>query len=227
MYDINYKNVKKQYIFGTIFLIIGLILLIAFSFMLFFDLYKKTTLDSSIKALKIEEKCDDDECIPIYSFKVDGKLYTCKPGFSSNIKVTKNQNMVYYDSKNPNNCVTDYTIKMNKLMYLILIIPILFILIGIIDIIYIKQKVKKLIYLSKNGQLIKNLPYELKPTHIRINGRVLMAINIEYTTSQGTNLKLKGNPIFNKLQEQEYVDLLIDPLDNKNYYIDFNIQRKY
>ena len=69
--------------------------------------------DSKTKAYKIEiqESNDSDNnkvYYPIYYFKVEGKRYTCTTKTGSSIAPNRNKNIVYYDSKNPEKCITQY-----------------------------------------------------------------------------------------------------------------------
>ena len=69
--------------------------------------------DSTTKAYKIhaEEKYDSETGTmyqPIYFFKVNGKEYECKSKSSSSTYPNTKKNIVYYDSSNPRNCLTEY-----------------------------------------------------------------------------------------------------------------------
>ena len=68
--------------------------------------------DSQTVAYKIEpnEKYDDDSTVyyPIYYFKVRGKTYKCEAKTGSSFYPKESKNKVYFDSKDPNKCKTQY-----------------------------------------------------------------------------------------------------------------------
>lgn len=234
MYEINYKNTKKGYMLGTIFIIISIVLLIIFGLIMLSGVIKKSKLDSVIEATKIDENCHlDDEgetmCSPIYHYIVNNIEYTCKDNFSSTERVSADLNKVYYDSTNPNNCVTDYSSNISFIKIIVLVIPIILFIVGIFQNIKVSKKVKKMKYLAEYGTLIKNLPYRMEPTNMMYNNERLFAINVEYTLPDGSVVKLVGDPRFDyaKSDSDGLVDLLIDPANPDNYYIDFNISKKY
>lgn len=69
--------------------------------------------DSQVRAYQIyvDEDYDSDDGTmysPVYYFTVDGVNYKCSSKTSSSTYPSENKNTVYYDSKNPNNCKTEY-----------------------------------------------------------------------------------------------------------------------
>ena len=234
MYNIDYKNIKKGYLLWLPFLGIGIILFTVFFILEFSGFIKKSNLDSKILAYNIEVDCyindeGDKMCSPKYYYKVDNNLYICKVNYYSNKEIKQSQNMVYYDSKNPKNCVTDFTSSPNIISFIILLLPTIFIVIGFIGTIKRHKKIRKIKYLETNGILIKNIPYNMEKTKVSYNNVPLYAISIDYTLPDGKIIKLVGEPRYDgKIEDSDgKVDLLIDPSDEKNYYIDFNITRKY
>lgn len=234
MYDINYKNVRKGYMLGSIFIGVSIIFFIVFGFFIFNGAVKKSKMDSEVEAYKIEENCRlDDEgetmCSPIYYYRVDNIDYVCKNSFSSNKRVSSELNKVYYDSKNPNNCVTEYNSDIGFIEIIVMTIPIILFVVGIYQNIKVSKKMKKMKYLAQYGTLIENLPYTMKPTNMTYNNERLFAINIEYKMPDGTIKTLVGDPRFDykRGDNDGLVDLLIDLSNPDNYYIDFNIDRKY
>ena len=83
-------------------------------------------------------------------------------------------------------------------------------------------RVKKL---AKEGFLVKNMPYKLVPSGTVINGQQVCCIQVEYENSFGQKIPLKSEPKYNnRLNDKNgTVDLLIDPNDYSNYYIDLEI----
>lgn len=70
--------------------------------------------DSKTEAYNIVDDSNDNTYNPIYFYIVDGKEYTCTSKVGSSKKSDKKKNMVYYDSKNPENCITEYEKSTNK-----------------------------------------------------------------------------------------------------------------
>ena len=105
------------------------------------------------------------------------------------------------------------------------IVPIIFILISSNMIKKNKQDVARLEELAKTGILIKNIPYQTVPSNYAVNGQQIMAIQLKYETPDGKILNLRSNPKFdNKVFDTDgKADLLIDPKDHTNYYIDIEI----
>ena len=69
--------------------------------------------DRRTEAFKIEpnERYDSDDGTmyqPVYYFQVKGKEYECESKSSSSSYPNKKKNKVYYDSKNPTKCLTEY-----------------------------------------------------------------------------------------------------------------------
>lgn len=234
MYNIEFKNVKKGYKTGVLFTVVGLLFLVLMGWLILGPQIAKMKLDSETKATQIDENCHRDSdgdymCSPIYYFNVDGNEYTCKSSSSSNQTVSTSYDTVYYDSKNPKNCVTEYETKPSIMLYICLLIPLVCIYAGIRQIIKTNDRVKRLNVLANTGVLVKNLQYTMEPTGVRINDREILAITVDYTLPTGSKIHLVGDPRYDRQQSDAdgLVDLLIDPSDNSNFYIDFNITRKY
>lgn len=88
----------------------------------------------------------------------------------------------------------------------------------------IKDKKKKK-NLKFNGVLIKNMSYDIASTGSVVNGVPIYAIKVIYVDSNGTEIPLISKKEYNghALDKDGAVDLLIDPNDYTNYYIDFEI----
>ena len=93
----------------------------------------------------------------------------------------------------------------------------------------VNKKIKKYEYLAKNGKLIKGLQYRMTPTGSRVNDRDVMKIIVDYELPSGSWVQLESDGRFDfKMSDSDgLVDLLIDPFDSNNYYIDFNIEEDY
>ena len=92
----------------------------------------------------------------------------------------------------------------------------------------INKKVKYINQLSKNGILIKNLPYKLEKNNeenIIVPREDIYKIVVEYEIETGKKITFKSEPKYYNLliNKSGTVDLLIDPDDYTNYFIDFEI----
>ena len=83
-------------------------------------------------------------------------------------------------------------------------------------------RVKKL---AKEGFLVKNMPYNLVSSGTVMNNQPVYCIQVEFENSSGQKIPLQSEPRYNnKLSDKNgTVDLLIDPNDYSNYYIDLEI----
>ena len=83
-------------------------------------------------------------------------------------------------------------------------------------------RVKKL---AMEGFLVKNMPYKLVSSGTVINNQPIYCIQVEYENPSGQKISLQSEPRYNnKLSDKNgTVDLLIDPNDYSNYYIDLEI----
>ena len=155
-------------------------------------------------------------------YKVKGKEYKC-----SNYMTTKiEKGLVFYKKNNPSKCATVAIINIFFPYSIILMFTI-----GVI-ILWIKaiKKQKKLKKLLTNGKLIKNLKYKILGywTGTSNNRHYIQKFEIDYTFPSGTKTKLYSNPIeYDDIKEHEkYIDMIYDPNDITNHYIDYNINRK-
>lgn len=232
MYDINYKNLKTERLIYRIFIYIGIFILIILDGLVAINIIRKKSFDSYIVTRNIEIESHEDEdgdtmYKPIYHYNVNGELYKCKPASSSSNRPSIRNGKVYYDSKNPSKCMTDYSLKANKILLILNIIPIGFFIPGILLTSKVNKKIKKLKKLNQTGKLVKGLPYNLENTNMSVNGQTLPRITLEYRLQTGELKTLTSGPIFDtKKSNSSTVDLLIDENDTDNYFLDFEINRK-
>ncbi len=88
------------------------------------------------------------------------------------------------------------------------------------------KDIKRVKYLSKHGMLIKNLKYKIKPVNDHIQGnRTIYRIQIIYEIEKGKTMNFESEPKYLSAlgRDDGTVDLLIDPNDYSNYFIDFEI----
>lgn len=101
----------------------------------------------------------------------------------------------------------------------------IFLVIGLWLIKMNNDKVKKVERLAFTGVLIKNLNYELKKTGNEVMGVPVYAIEVIYENETGVKIPLRSEPKYDGVLSRNdgTVDLLIDPNDISNYFIDFEI----
>lgn len=227
-YKINYKNARNNFTLPVIFLLVGITFLVIVGIIGINFKNKDSKLDAQVNAQNIEwlEDRDDDGITykPIYYYEIDGIEYKCSSSVSSSSKNTKG--IVYFNTKNPNECLTDYEKNNSRWLLLILLFPVIFITIGGVILLKNIKKTKIMKQLATNGILVKGIPYELVYTNITVNGRSIQAISINYKFPDGSVRNLKGLPLY-KINMHNYdsglCDLLYDPSNYDNYYIDFEI----
>lgn len=89
-----------------------------------------------------------------------------------------------------------------------------------------KKTMSKYDYLEQNGRLVKDLPYCVQETGMVVKGRPVIQIVVEYELYNGSVVQLFADRLYGRqfISEYRVVDILIDPNDPNNYYIDFHIE---
>lgn len=232
MYDINTKNVKKGKNFYLIFLVIGLLILLIMGGVLISSYIKLNSLDATTTSTKVVVNSHlDDEgktlYSPTYYYIVDGNEYSCSSNSSSSINPGTNNKKVYYDSKNPSKCMTEYSKSSNNIFLIFMLIPLIFIVFAIINMRKISKRIKLINELNSKGKLIKNLPYRLENTGMSVNNIPIQRPVVDYTLASGSTITLYGDPRHDhkSTDADGMVDLVIDESNPDNYFIDFEINR--
>lgn len=126
------KNNKSTFWPGLLFFVCGLALCGTTFYFSFGGIIKKWQFDSSVEAIKIDEnehyeRVSSDNSnrkrkqimySPSYTYVVDGTERVCKADISYGYKVNKKYNKVYYDSKNPSDCMIEYLVYPDPLVYI-------------------------------------------------------------------------------------------------------------
>ena len=88
-----------------------------------------------------------------------------------------------------------------------------------------KNNIKRVQKLAKEGILVKNMPYELVSSGTVINGQTVYCIKVEYENASNQKIPLTSEAKYdNKIANKNgTADLLIDPNDYSNYFIDIEI----
>ena len=88
------------------------------------------------------------------------------------------------------------------------------------------RDINKVKYLSQHGMLIKNLKYQIKPVKRTIQGdKTVYRIQVIYEIEKGKTKCFESEPKYLTAlgRDDGTVDLLIDPNDYSNYFVDFEI----
>ena len=89
----------------------------------------------------------------------------------------------------------------------------------------INKEIARIQQLAKYGLLVKELPYKLENDGTQVMGKYLhYFIEVTYENANGSKIPLTSE-IKHNINEKRFdtVDLLIDPDDYSNYYIDYEI----
>lgn len=232
MYDINTKNVKKGKKFYFIFVAVGILFLGIMGGIVIHNYTKLNSLDGKTMSTRIDvNSYIDDEgqtmYSPIYYYVVHEKEYSCASNSSSSINPGTENKPVYYDTKNPSNCMTEYSKSSNWILIAFMLLPIIFIVVGVLNMIKVNKRVKQIEELNQKGKLVKNLLYRLENTGMVVNNVPVQRPVVEYTLPTGSTITLYGDPRHDKKtgDADGMVDLVIDEQNPDNYYIDFEINR--
>ena len=231
MYKINYKNLRKDYLAHAMILGIGVVLVLIFGVGLFQGSIKKLSMDGEVKAYDVQvqyrkgKKAGGNQ--PTYYYMVNGKKYEYTLSYypQESVSKLKAKNIIYYKSEDPSICVSEYETTFNLTNVLVMLLMVTVPVAGLKGILNVRKRIKKVKWLAKNGTLIKGLKYEMISTGKTVNNRRLMAIQVSYELPSGSIIKLISDARYDlkSYDEDGLVDLLMDPNDSMNYYIDFNI----
>ncbi len=232
MYDINTKNVKKGIGFNFIFLIAGLFFLVLLVGISVSNYSKLKSMDSEVLSSRVEvnaHRGSEGDLVysPIYYYTVEGNNYMCSSNISSNSNPGSANKKVYYNSKDPSVCMTEYSKSNNIVPLLFTILPLIFIVVAVINITKVIKRIKAINELNKKGKLVKNLPYHLENTSMAVNNVPIQMPVVNYTLPSGATVVLYGDPRHDKKMADAdgMVDLVIDENNPENYFIDFEINR--
>jgi len=89
-----------------------------------------------------------------------------------------------------------------------------------------KKEIERAEKLSTKGILVKNIPYKAVETGTMVNGYYYKCLQVNFKNSQGVEIPLYSETKFDiekNMEKDKTADLLIDPDDYSNYFIDFEI----
>lgn len=228
VYNVDLKKARGPLSFGIIFTLVGVLFLVIMGGIFISSFNKKNSMDAETKATNIvwEEHYDSEDGTtysPNYEYEVNGTIFVCHSSTSSSIK--SGDGIIYYNSNNPGDCMTDFDNNTNGFLFIFLLLPIIFIVVGALQLKKCFTKVKIAKELAKSGILVKNLPYQLVNSNISVNNVPLKCICIAYKFPDGVLREIKSEPLKgNILSDADGMcDLLYDANNYNNYFIDFNI----
>lgn len=108
----NNKTNKTNYKLGSVLLIVFMSALTFFGVYCLYNSKNKNKYDGftksySVSVKKTKNSDNEDVYYPSYYFKVDGKEYVCKSDFGNGTFEFNDEENIYYDTKNPEDCTTD------------------------------------------------------------------------------------------------------------------------
>lgn len=226
-YNVNLNRARAGVWFGAIFFLAGLFFLYVIGEALLNPFTRKSDFDGETKAYHVEWNYHYDDgskfYSPTYYYTVDGKNYVCDSFSSSNIKYGKG--IVYYDTKSPNICMTDFENSTGLIILVFLFIPLICIFTGGKKMFDCIKKGKIARELANSGVLVKGVPYEIINSGMKINRRSIKAFSIIYTFPDGSTRNLISQGIFDYILKDRdgLCDFLYDPNNYDNYFIDLEI----
>ena len=110
-------------------------------------------------------------------------------------------------------------------LVIIILIYIMALIKEIIKMINLNKKINGIKKLTKTGTLIKNMEYVICNSKKLINGKIKVELKINYITKTGLEVPFTSefNVESKKIKENNTIDLLFDPNDYTNYFMDFEI----
>ncbi len=244
MYDINTRNIKKGLSSYFTFLLLSLLFVVIFGSMIVSKFLTVKSLDAEVISTSVDvgEHYDDEGALmylPVYHYIVNGVEYACPSSIFSNIYPGDDNKTVYYNSKNPAKCMTEYSKSNSYFYYIGLGVAIIFVLFTAFNMLKINKRLKAVEELKQHGKLVKNLPYRMEATGTSVsstsnfgfmrvsNNSPLLRPVVDYTLSNGSTVTLYGDARYDRrtFDADGMVDLVIDENNLDNYFIDFEINR--
>ena len=111
------------------------------------------------------------------------------------------------------------------LMFLLL--PGVFMIVGGLGIANVFKRVKQIKRLNQVGILYKNIPYDLVPTGMTVNGVDILKPIVKFKLPNGELVSLAGDARHDRITRDGdgYIDLVLDPENYDNYFLDYDINR--
>lgn len=225
MFYVNKESVWKNRRKWIIILILGIILAAALGFYYFYTMLQKDKFNAKVKAFDINENCAENFgvnlCSPIYYFRADKKEYACSSKTSST-QFSRDEDIVFYQTGNPSNCVTEFDTNPSIIFLGGFIIGDVLAVIGIIGLISTIISSRRINNLCRVGVLYKGLDYQLIASE---EDSGFMHPEVDLELQDGRKIHLIGETKYDNKYSRSSgkIDVLIDPKNLSNYYMDFGI----
>ena len=233
MYDISDKKIKKGLTLYLIVTILGIIYLFdgIFNFISFKIIQKNATYEIQAEKIDVQKK-DIFDLFAYYKtvhyYVLNDKEYVCKNSMFAKYLGPSNNLTVYYNYNKPSQCYTEdiWIDSFNGLLDSILIGGI-FALLGIINIMPIREKKKMIKYLNQYGKLVKNVPYyrNIKYRSDDMTPRTGIIIHCKLPSGEYIRFSqddISGTKYYDK---GGFVDIVYDPYNYEIYYASEEINR--
>ena len=131
------SRASGPFVVGIAFIIIPGIMMAVFILIIISTINKKNRLDGKVEAYDIKDikYRDSDGNImytPIYYFNAsNNQSYTCKASSSSSFRSDKTKKLVYYNTTDPDDCLTEYDLSTNTILYFVPLFLLVFIAVGV------------------------------------------------------------------------------------------------
>lgn len=226
-YKIDKKNLKGSYTLSNLLLLVGFFALVVIGSSFIPQKIKEKLYTEKViaESATMHSRYDSDDGTSYYIkyiYYVNGVEYEHNTsGVNSDDKY---DSILYYKEGSPSFSISAFEIEQANERIWLLIIPLAILLAACIVRIVNYSKVAKVKKLCKRGILVKNIPYKLVSTNLEVNGNQIMAFCITYTFPDGISRELVSNGIYKQVDNTGWCDMLFDPDDYSNYYIDKSIR---
>jgi len=227
MYNIDISRLKKNNIIHYFLLFVIIFMNSIMLYIIISSSITKYKMDSHTTStrMEIESKKVDHRVYlnPTYYYEVNGVEYACKTNASSSSEPDSTSE-IYYNSKNPKECISNYTTESNDLLIILCVMFSFGALIPISNHLKTRKRIKQISIAKERGKLIKGLDYKIGESSHQINSKVYKPIIVQYEIN-GDLREFESDIIHEVGEFDKYdkADLLIDESNPDNYYVGFNI----
>lgn len=224
-YKIDEKNLKSSFVLANLFLLIAFISALIFSLLIVPVKVKEYLYTEKVTAYDttLYYSSHDEDYHIEFIYYVDGKQYK-HIADDAGSDDDDHSKVIYYKKGNPDSAVSEFEIKEANTYMFLLIIPGLFLIASTAIRISNWLKVASVKRLCKKGVLVKNIPYKLVSTDLVVDNRKIMAYCITYTFPDGVTRELTSDGIYKDVEGTGLCDMLYNPNNYTNFYIDKNIK---
>lgn len=226
-YKIDKKNLNGNYTLSNLILFVGFVFLVVIGLSIIPQKVKESLYTEKIVAESAtrhsKSNSDGDTSYYIkYIYYVNEVEYEYNTNGVS--KDDKYDNNLFCRENSPSFCISTVEIRQANDRMWLLFMPGVILLVAFIIRLVNFHKVLKVKKLCNKGVLVKNIPYRLVPTNLEVNGKKVMAYLVTFTFPDGVSRELISNGIYKDVDETGWCDMLFNPNDYSNYYIDKSIR---